>query len=82
MQSTVAIVNLVCFYLIGIPIGALLGYLTDLQVKGIWMGMIGGVVTETIALMYMAWATDRDKQVKKASKRLNRFYVKSSQDPE
>ncbi|KAJ0736844.1 hypothetical protein HanLR1_Chr06g0200391 [Helianthus annuus] len=63
MQGSVAIVNLICFYVIGIPIGALLGYLTDLQVKGIWMGMIGGVVTETIALMYMAWTTDWDKQV-------------------
>ncbi|KAJ0736846.1 putative multi antimicrobial extrusion protein [Helianthus annuus] len=82
MQSTVAIVNLVCFYLIGLPTGALLGYLTNLQVKGIWMGMIGGVVTETIALIYMAWATDWDEQVKKASERLNRFYVKSSENPE
>ncbi|KAJ0559428.1 putative multi antimicrobial extrusion protein [Helianthus annuus] len=82
MQGSVAIVNLICFYVIGIPIGALLGYLTDLQVKGIWMGMIGGVVTETIALMYMAWTTDWDKQVKKASERLNRFYVKTSEDPE
>ncbi|XP_076956255.1 protein DETOXIFICATION 24-like [Bidens hawaiensis] len=82
MQATVAIVNLVCFYVIGIPIGALLGYLTDLQVKGIWIGMIGGVVTQTMALIYMAWATDWDDQVKKASERLNRFYVKSSENPE
>lgn len=33
MQGIVAIVNLVCFYVIGIPMGALLGYLTNLQVK-------------------------------------------------
>lgn len=33
LQSAVAVVNLVCFYLIGIPLGALLGYLTNLQVK-------------------------------------------------
>lgn len=33
MQGTVAIINLVCYYVIGIPMGALLGYLTDLQVK-------------------------------------------------
>lgn len=78
MQGTVAIVNLVCFYLIGIPMGALLGYLTNLQVKGIWIGMIGGVVTQTLALVYMAWTTDWDDQVKRASERLNRFYVKTS----
>ncbi|CAK9147083.1 unnamed protein product [Ilex paraguariensis] len=37
LQNTVAIVNLCCFFLIGIPIGALLGYMTNLQ--GIWIGM-------------------------------------------
>lgn len=33
MQGTIAIVNFVCFYLIGVPVGALLGYFTNLQVK-------------------------------------------------
>lgn len=33
LQKTVAIINVVCFYIIGIPIGALLGYVTHLQVK-------------------------------------------------
>ncbi|KVH97216.1 Multi antimicrobial extrusion protein, partial [Cynara cardunculus var. scolymus] len=33
MQGVVAIVNLVCFYVIGVPLGALLGYLTPLEVK-------------------------------------------------
>lgn len=33
MQGIVAVINLVCYYLIGIPSGALLGYLTNLQVK-------------------------------------------------
>ncbi|KAL4561429.1 hypothetical protein LXL04_033595 [Taraxacum kok-saghyz] len=78
MQGIVAVINLVCYYLIGIPMGALLGYLTDLQVKGIWIGMIGGIVTQTLALMYLTWSTDWDDQVKKAGDRLNRFYVKTS----
>ncbi|KAJ0837153.1 putative multi antimicrobial extrusion protein [Helianthus annuus] len=77
LQSAVAIVNLVCFYLIGIPLGALLGYLTSLEVKGIWIGMIGGVLTQTITLIYMTWRTDWDDQVKKASERLTRFYLNS-----
>lgn len=33
MQGIVAVINLVCYYIIGIPSGALLGYLTNLQVK-------------------------------------------------
>ncbi|KAH9706516.1 protein DETOXIFICATION 22 [Citrus sinensis] len=32
-QSIVAYVNIACYYLIGIPIGVVLGYLTHLEVK-------------------------------------------------
>ncbi|XP_076950346.1 protein DETOXIFICATION 24-like [Bidens hawaiensis] len=81
LQSTVAVVNLLCFYLIGVPLGAFLGYLTSLQVKGIWFGMMGGVLTQTITLVYMTWRTDWDDQVRKASQRLARFYLKSDENP-
>ncbi|KAI5659560.1 hypothetical protein M9H77_28353 [Catharanthus roseus] len=80
-QSTVAIINLVCYYLIGIPIGALLGYVAHLQVMGIWIGMICGVVTQTLALCFIAWRTNWDKEVEKASERLRRWYLKSSDEP-
>ncbi|KAI3719372.1 hypothetical protein L6452_20269 [Arctium lappa] len=82
MQGAVAIVNLVCFYVIGVPLGALLGYFTSLEVKGIWIGMICGVLTQTITLIYLTWRTDWDDQVKKASERLNRFYLNSNENPE
>ncbi|KAL3632649.1 hypothetical protein CASFOL_025633 [Castilleja foliolosa] len=52
LQTKVAIINLVCFYVIGLPIRAILGYVLQLQVKGIWIGMMSGVVTETIALCF------------------------------
>ncbi|XP_076950347.1 protein DETOXIFICATION 24-like [Bidens hawaiensis] len=82
MQSSVAIINLICFYLIGVPLAALLGYLTSLQVKGIWIGMIGGYIAQTIALSYMIWRTNWNDEVKKASERLMRFYVKSDENSE
>ncbi|CAA2975088.1 DETOXIFICATION 24-like [Olea europaea subsp. europaea] len=81
LQGTVAIINLCCFYVIGIPIGALLGYVAHLQVEGIWIGMNIGVFTQTLALSYMAWKTDWDVQVKIASERLQKFYLKSSEEP-
>ncbi|KAL0404705.1 UNVERIFIED_CONTAM: protein DETOXIFICATION 24 [Sesamum radiatum] len=64
LQTKAAIINLVCFYVIGLPIGAVLGYVFQLQVKGIWLGMIGGVVAETLALSYMVWRTDWDEEVR------------------
>lgn len=33
LQSKVAVLNLVCFYVIGLPVGAVLGYAVGLQVK-------------------------------------------------
>ncbi|KAK6127101.1 hypothetical protein DH2020_039164 [Rehmannia glutinosa] len=81
MQGTVAIINLCCFYLIGIPIGALLGYVAHLEVSGIWIGMNLGILTQSLALSYMAYKTDWDEQVKIAAERLQRWYLKSSEEP-
>ncbi|KAL3632644.1 hypothetical protein CASFOL_025628 [Castilleja foliolosa] len=80
LQTKVAIINLVCFYVIGLPIGAVLGYVLQLQVKGIWIGMMSGVVTETIALCFMTWRTNWDQEVSATSARLKRWYLKSSDE--
>ncbi|KAL8095115.1 hypothetical protein AgCh_036538 [Apium graveolens] len=80
LQGTIAIVNLVCYYLIGIPVGIFLGYVVGLQVKGIWIGMICGIVCQTTTVCVITWRTNWDVQVQKASERLNRFYVKSGEE--
>ncbi|XP_044471560.1 protein DETOXIFICATION 24-like [Mangifera indica] len=72
-QGMVAYINICSYYLIGVPVGALLGYIADLKVEGIWIGMILGVVIQTLVLGYITWKTDWNEQVDKASKRLNRF---------
>ncbi|KAL0383342.1 UNVERIFIED_CONTAM: protein DETOXIFICATION 24 [Sesamum calycinum] len=80
LQTKAAIINLVCFYVIGLPIGAVLGYVFQLQVKGIWLGMICGVVTETLALSFMVWRTDWDEEVSITSARLKRWYLESVEE--
>ncbi|KAL3825078.1 hypothetical protein ACJIZ3_021107 [Penstemon smallii] len=77
LQTTVAIVIIVCFYLIGLPVGIVLGYVFHLQVKGLWIGMICGVITETIALSYMMHRTNWDEEVIKASARLKRWNLET-----
>ncbi|XP_021743367.1 protein DETOXIFICATION 24-like isoform X2 [Chenopodium quinoa] len=69
-QGVVAIVNVCSYYVIGIPIGVLLAYAAHMEVKGIWIGMMCGMVTQTIALLYLTWKIDWVDEVKKASKRL------------
>ncbi|KAL0422714.1 UNVERIFIED_CONTAM: protein DETOXIFICATION 33 [Sesamum latifolium] len=50
-QFSVAVVNLVCYYVFGLPFGALLGYKFDLGVKGIWLGMLAGYLLQTVILI-------------------------------
>lgn len=80
LQGRVALINLCCYYVIGIPVGALLGYVARLEVQGIWIGMNVGILAQSMALSYMAWYTDWDEQVNIAAERLKRFYLKSSED--
>ncbi|XP_047331068.1 protein DETOXIFICATION 22-like [Impatiens glandulifera] len=80
-QSIVAYVNIVCYYFVGIPIGVVLGYVYDMQVKGVWLGMLFGTFVQTIVLLIITSRTDWDKQVLIAQKRVNKwFLVESSQE--
>ncbi|KAL3637052.1 hypothetical protein CASFOL_019351 [Castilleja foliolosa] len=80
MQATVAVVNIVCFYLIGLPVGLVLAYVAGLQVKGLWFGMLVGVICETLLLSFLMWRTNWDEEVLKASARLQKWYLKSPEE--
>ncbi|CAA2993457.1 DETOXIFICATION 21-like [Olea europaea subsp. europaea] len=79
-QSTVAYVNIGSYYLIGIPIGVVLGYVIKLQVQGVWIGMLFGTLVQTIILIILTYRTDWDKQVSVAQRRVNRWLVEAETD--
>ncbi|VVA91008.1 unnamed protein product [Arabis nemorensis] len=72
-QAFVAYVNIGCYYIVGIPIGYVLGFTYDMGAKGIWTGMIGGTLMQTIILVIVTFRTDWDKEVEKASRRLDQW---------
>ncbi|OIT33047.1 PREDICTED: protein DETOXIFICATION 40-like [Nicotiana attenuata] len=72
-QAFVAYVNVGCYYGVGIPLGCLLGFKFDLGAKGIWTGMIGGTVMQTIILLWVTFRTDWNKEVECAKKRLDKW---------
>uniref|UniRef100_A0A0A0KGP7 Protein DETOXIFICATION n=1 Tax=Cucumis sativus TaxID=3659 RepID=A0A0A0KGP7_CUCSA len=73
-QSYVAYINLGCYYIIGLPLGILLQWFTDLGVKGIWMGMIfGGTGVQTLILLIITIRFDWEEEAKKASLRVERW---------
>ncbi|KAM3749316.1 hypothetical protein ACB098_05G175100 [Castanea mollissima] len=71
-QAFVAYVNVGCYYIIGIPLGAVLGFYFDLGAKGIWSGMIGGTFIQTLILISFTFRTDWTKEVEKAKMRLDK----------
>ncbi|KAK2982145.1 hypothetical protein RJ640_028716 [Escallonia rubra] len=69
-QAVVAYVNLGTYYIIGLPIGCVLGFKTSLGAIGIWWGMIVGVVLQTLALFILTVRTNWNAEVAKAAERL------------
>uniref|UniRef100_A0A0A0KK01 Protein DETOXIFICATION n=1 Tax=Cucumis sativus TaxID=3659 RepID=A0A0A0KK01_CUCSA len=82
-QSYVAYINLGCYYIIGLPLGILLQWFTDLGVKGIWMGMIfGGTGVQTLILLIITIRCDWEEEAKKASLRVERWTDKKFESKE
>ncbi|KAJ4979240.1 hypothetical protein NE237_010020 [Protea cynaroides] len=74
-QKFVAIVNVGCYYIVGIPLGAILGFKFNFGAKGIWSGMLGGTAIQTIILLWVTYQTDWKSEVEKAKKRLDKWKV-------
>ncbi|KAF3608660.1 hypothetical protein DY000_02051562 [Brassica cretica] len=80
MQSIVAVVNLVSYYAIGIPLGLILTYVFHLGVKGLWSGMLAGIAIQTAILCYIIYRTDWELEVKKTSERMKAWSLKPSHE--
>ncbi|KAG4121969.1 hypothetical protein ERO13_D11G238100v2 [Gossypium hirsutum] len=78
-QKMVACVNICSYYVVGVPLGILLGYVAKMEVKGIWIGMIIGVAAQTFVLAYITSRTDWEEEVNKASERLNKWLLEPSE---
>ncbi|KAK9042412.1 hypothetical protein V6N11_017487 [Hibiscus sabdariffa] len=72
-----AYVNICSYYVVRVPLGILLGYLAKMKVKGIWIGMILGVATQTFVLANINSRTDWKEHVNKASARLNKWLLRT-----
>ncbi|XP_058196172.1 protein DETOXIFICATION 41-like [Rhododendron vialii] len=69
-QGVVAYVNLTTYYIIGLPIGCVLGFKTSLGAAGIWWGMILGVILQTATLIFITARTNWNAEAVKAIDRL------------
>ncbi|KAK3013453.1 hypothetical protein RJ639_009371 [Escallonia herrerae] len=72
-QGLVAYINLACYYVLGLPLGYLLGYPENLGVGGLWGGMIVGTALQTLILMFILYRTNWKKEVKQTTERMRKW---------
>ncbi|XP_075636246.1 protein DETOXIFICATION 12-like isoform X2 [Castanea sativa] len=77
-QHIGAYVNLGAFYLCGIPVAAVLGFMTNLRGRGLWIGIQTGAFVQTVMLSIITSCINWEKQASNARERI--FEGKLPQD--
>ncbi|XP_022863769.1 protein DETOXIFICATION 35-like isoform X1 [Olea europaea var. sylvestris] len=72
-QTLVAYINLACYYLFGIPLGYVLGYVANFGVMGLWGGMIAGTALQTLLLLLVLYKTNWNKEVEQTTERMRKW---------
>ncbi|XP_052201654.1 protein DETOXIFICATION 27-like isoform X6 [Diospyros lotus] len=62
-QAQVAIINIGSYYIVGVPLGIILGWLLNFGFKGLWVGMISGTVVQTLILICITTRRNWEEQV-------------------
>ncbi|KAF3504530.1 hypothetical protein F2Q69_00040054 [Brassica cretica] len=69
-QKIGACVNLGSYYLVGVPLGLLLGFHLHLGGRGLWLGIVMALVVQVLSLSIITLVTNWDKEAKKAKDRV------------
>ncbi|XP_059307427.1 protein DETOXIFICATION 27-like isoform X2 [Lycium ferocissimum] len=73
-QAYVAYINLGCYYVLGVPLGFIMGWGFHYGVMGIWAGMIfGGTAVQTLILAIITIRCDWNKEAEKATMHVRKW---------
>ncbi|XP_022131803.1 protein DETOXIFICATION 29-like isoform X2 [Momordica charantia] len=72
-QAAVAYVNVGCYYVLGVPLGLLMGLKLQLGVTGIWYGMLSGTIVQTCVLFLMVYRTNWNREASAAEDRIRKW---------
>ncbi|KAI5669796.1 hypothetical protein M9H77_19649 [Catharanthus roseus] len=73
-QSKVAYINIICYYLVGVPLGLVMEWVLHQGLMGIWAGMIfGGTALQTLILAIITIRCDWEKEAEKATKHVKKW---------
>ncbi|KAK1280277.1 MATE efflux family protein 5 [Acorus gramineus] len=69
-QKIGAFINLGAYYVVGIPCAILLAFVFHVGGKGLWMGIICGLVVQVLLLSTITLCTNWEKEARKAKERV------------
>ncbi|KAK9066926.1 hypothetical protein SSX86_014250 [Deinandra increscens subsp. villosa] len=78
-QHIGAYINLGSYYLVGIPMALVLGFVVNLKGKGLWSGLVVGSIVQCILLTLISCSTNWEKQATIARERI---FVRAVMDKE
>ncbi|KAK6128485.1 hypothetical protein DH2020_037769 [Rehmannia glutinosa] len=70
-QHIGAYVNLGAYYLVGIPLSLLLGFVLHLKGEGLWSGLVAGATVQSLPLGIITFRTDWEKQKERQKVKLH-----------
>jgi len=69
-QALGAYVNLGAYYVLGIPVAAILAFVLHVGGRGLWLGLVCGLSVQTIILFIITFCTNWEEQAEKARERV------------
>ncbi|KAL2457541.1 MATE efflux family protein [Forsythia ovata] len=69
-QKIGAYVNLGAYYLVGIPVALLVGFVSHLRGKGLWIGLVAGATLQSFSFCIITSLIDWEKQAMEARQRI------------
>ncbi|XP_076935223.1 protein DETOXIFICATION 29-like [Bidens hawaiensis] len=72
-QTTVVYMNIASYFIVGIPLGLLLGFKFNMGVKGIWYGMVVGTSMQCCLLLMMVARTNWNNEANIAGDRIQNW---------
>eukprot|EP01135_Chromosphaera_perkinsii_P005260 Nk52_evm10s328 gene=Nk52_evmTU10s328 len=74
-QKTGALLNTICYYFVGIPLGLFFAFTLEWNLAGIWSGMFVGLLVVSSSSSTLVLKTDWDVQVQNALKRVGESHA-------
>ncbi|PWA58840.1 multi antimicrobial extrusion protein [Artemisia annua] len=72
-QTVVFYMSMGSYFIVGIPLGLLLGFKYDMGVKGIWYGMVSGMCTQCSLLLIMLSRTNWNNEANAVEERIKHW---------